>query len=110
MNRIQSIENNLTSINDTVFQELCDKLIYSKYKNPVAFARIGSVNGKQKTKKGTPDSFLLMSDGDYIFTETTTNISDKDKLLKDIIACFDYKRTNISPAKVKEINLFLIST
>ncbi|EMF82453.1 hypothetical protein LEP1GSC188_0187 [Leptospira weilii serovar Topaz str. LT2116] len=51
-----------------------------------------------------------MSDGDYIFTETTTNISDKDKLLKDIIACFDYKRTNISPAKVKEINLFLIST
>ncbi len=106
MNRIQSIENNLTSINDTVFQELCDKLIYSKYRNPVAFARIGSVNGKQKTKKGTPDSFLLMSDGEYIFTETTTSISDKDKLLKDIIACFDYKRTNISPAKVKEINLF----
>ncbi|EKR74717.1 hypothetical protein LEP1GSC041_0060 [Leptospira noguchii str. 2006001870] len=106
MSRIQSIETNLTSINDAAFQELCDKLIYSKYKNPSAFARIGSVIGKQKTKKGTPDSFLLMPDGEYIFTETTTNISDKDKLLKDIIACFDYRKTNISPDKVKEINLF----
>ncbi|UOG36225.1 hypothetical protein MAL01_19100 (plasmid) [Leptospira noguchii] len=106
MSRIQNIETNLTSINDASFQELCDKLIYSKYKNPSAFARIGSVIGKQKTKKGTPDSFLLMPDGEYIFTETTTNISDKDKLLKDIIACFDYRKTNISPDKVKEINLF----
>lgn len=106
MNRIQSIENNLTSINDAVFQELCDKLIYSKYRNPVAFARIGSVNGKQKTKKGTPDSFLLMPDGNYIFTEITTNVSDKDKLLKDIDACFDFNKTNVSSDKIKEINLF----
>ncbi|EKR82709.1 hypothetical protein [Leptospira interrogans] len=106
MSRIQNIETNLTSINDAAFQELCDRLIYFKYKNPSAFARIGSVTGKQKTKKGTPDSFLLMSDGEYIFTEITTNISDKDKLLKDIIACFDYKKTNISSDKVKEINLF----
>lgn len=51
MNRIQSIENNLTSINDAAFQELCDRLIYFKYKNPSAFARIGSVTGKQKLKR-----------------------------------------------------------
>ena len=59
MSRLQTIENALASINETVFQELCDSFLILKNENYRAFSRVGSQSGKQKTIKGTPDTFLL---------------------------------------------------
>lgn len=57
MNRLQTIENALSAINETVFQELCDSFLVLKNNNYRAFSRTGSQSSKQKTIKGTPDTF-----------------------------------------------------
>ena len=69
MSRLQTIQNALIAINETVFQELCDSFLILRNENYKAFSRTGSQVGKQKTTKGTPDSFLLLSNGKYIFIE-----------------------------------------
>jgi hypothetical protein len=105
MSRHQAIEQALLTINDTVFQELCDRFLALRNKNYTAFMRTGSQTGKQKTTKGTPDSFFLLENGNFIFIETTTNVSDEEKLAKDIKACFNPKKTKISIKKIEEIVL-----
>ncbi|WP_138273620.1 hypothetical protein [Bacteroides fragilis] len=49
MSRLQTIENALASINETIFQELCDSFLILKNENYRAFSRVGSQSGKQKT-------------------------------------------------------------
>ena len=105
MSRFQSIEDELRSINGTVFQELCDSYLKRRNENYRAFSRTGSQVGKQKTTKGTPDSFFLLSNGNYLFVETTTDVSTKDKLSNDILACFNFKKTKIPINKIEEIVL-----
>jgi DNA polymerase III delta prime subunit len=105
MSRLQSIVNGLKAINETVFQELCDRLLVLKNRNYSAFSRTGSQSGKQKSKKGTPDSFFLLPNGKYIYIESTTNVSDDEKLAKDIKACFDSKKTKIPIEIIEEIVL-----
>lgn len=105
MSRFQAIENGLKSINGTVFQELCDSYLKLKNKNYLAFSRTGTQTGKQKTTKGTPDSFFLLPNGKYLFVEITTDTSTKDKLANDIRACFNFKKTKIPINKIEEIIL-----
>ena len=105
MGRYQSIENALKAINESVFQELCDKLLALRNPNYAAFVRTGSQSGKLKTIKGTPDSFFQLPDGQYIFIEATTNISDSNKLDNDIRSCFDEHKSKIPADKIKEIIL-----
>lgn len=104
MNRLQSIENALASINETVFQELCDSFLILKNENYRTFARPGSQSGKQKTIKGTPDTFLLLPNGKYIFVEYSTNITKGiSKLQDDIKKCVDTTKTGISANQITEI-------
>ena len=105
MSRLQEIENRLSSINGAAFQELCDSYLKLKNNNYRAFSRAGSQSGKQKTTKGTPDSFFLLPNGNFLYVEATTNQTDKDKLSKDIDACFDSKKTKIPINKIEEIIL-----
>lgn len=105
MARLQPVEQALLEINPTVFQELCDSFLVLRNENYRAFSRIGSQTAKQKTIRGTPDSFLLLPNGNYLFVEVTTNISDKDKLANDIKACFDDKKSKIPIEKIEEIVL-----
>ena len=105
MSRFQAIENGLKGMNGAVFQELCDSYLKLTNKNYLAFSRTGSQVGKQKTTRGTPDSFFLLSNGNYLFVETTTDVSTKAKLANDIQACFDFKKTKIPINKVEEIVL-----
>ena len=95
MSRLQAIENELLSVNGTVFQELCDSYLKRTNQNCRAFSRTGSMNGKQKTTRGTPDSFFSLNNGNFLYVETTTDISTKNKLANDIRACFDAKKTKI---------------
>ena len=93
---LSEIENKLENINEATFQELCDQIIFRKYKGKIdisAFCRKGSQTGKQKTVKGTPDTFIRLANGNYYFIEITTNISDKDKLKKSVEDCFDQNKS-----------------
>jgi hypothetical protein len=106
MSRLQAIENRLMEINETVFQELCDSYLILRNSNYASFARTGSQTGKQKTTKGTPDSFFLLPDGKYIFVEYSTNISAGVKKLKeDIEKCLEQEKTGIAIESIKEIVL-----
>ncbi|MEQ8928190.1 MAG: hypothetical protein RLO81_20410 [Fulvivirga sp.] len=106
MSKVQNIAGRLIEINDAIFQELCDAFLILRNHNYRAFSRSGSVPNKQKTRKGTPDSFLLLPNGRYLFMEATT-IENKlvDKLLEDIKKCFDTKKTGIEADKIEEIVL-----
>jgi hypothetical protein len=105
MSRLQAIEKALLTINETVFQELCDCYLKLRNQNYLAFSRTGRVAGKQKTKQGTPDSFFLLPNGRYLYVEVTTNTTDKNKLENDILACFDQKKSKVSIDKIEEIVL-----
>ena len=106
MGRLQTIQNALISINDTVFQDLCDSLLFSINGNYTAYSRTGSQEGKQKTKKGTPDSFYRNRNGKYIFVEYSTNItSGISKLKNDIEKCIDVDKTGIPIQDIEKIIL-----
>ena len=106
MSRLQTIENALTSINETVFQELCDSFLILKNENYRIFSRVGSQSGKQKTTKGTPDTFYLLPNGRYVFVEYSTNITKGvSKLQEDIKKCLDTTKTKIPINQIAEIIL-----
>lgn len=104
MTRLQSIEAALIAINETVFQELCDAYLTLRNKNYLAFARSGSQAGKQKTTKGTPDTFFVLPNGRYLFVEYSTNITaGVEKLADDIKKCIDPKKTGVPIKEIEEI-------
>lgn len=106
MSRLQLIENALVSINESLFQELCDSFLIIRNNNYRVFSRVGSQSGKQKTIKGTPDTFLLLPNGKYIFVEYSTNVtSGISKLKEDIKKCIDFDKTGIDPSFISEIIL-----
>jgi hypothetical protein len=106
MSRLQAIENGLSSINQSAFQNLCDSFLALRNSNYSAFSRTGSQSGKQKTIKGTPDTFLLLPSGKYIFVEYSTDISaGVKKLQKDINKCTDTNKTGIPLKQISEIIL-----
>ena len=85
MGNIQSIQNALIAINETVFQDLCDSFLVSINRDYTAFSRTGSQVGKQKTKKGTPDSCFWQKNGKFVFVEYSTNVtSGVSKLISDV--------------------------
>lgn len=105
MSRLQTIENRLKEINGTVFQELCDSYLTIRDNNYLAISRTGSQTGKQKTTKGTPDTFFQLPNGNFLYYEITTDTSTKNKLANDIKACFDQDKTKIPVEKIQEIIL-----
>lgn len=105
MSRLQAIENRLKEINGTVFQELCDSYLIMRDNNYLAISRTGSQIGKQKTTKGTPDTFFQLPNGNFLYSEITTDMSTKNKLANDIKACFDPDKTKIHIDKIQEIVL-----
>lgn len=105
MSRLQTIENRLKEINGTVFQELCDSYLTIRDNNYLAISRTGSQAGKQKTTGGTPDTFFQLPNGNFLYSEITTDTSTKNKLANDIKACFDPEKTKIPIEKIQEIIL-----
>jgi hypothetical protein len=102
------IENFLTKIDQATFQKMMNHLLYLEgYK---FIGSPGSVVGKNKTSKGSPDSFF--EDGEnFIFCELTTQerlssgLTFFKKLEKDLNHCFDEKTTGINKSKIVKIIL-----
>lgn len=58
MTKISKIATALTEINDASFQGLCDKFLSCKFKYKNINSK-GTVIGKEKSKKGTPDTIFI---------------------------------------------------
>lgn len=102
------IESALRSVNDATFQRLCDKFLWMKL-NPDTFGATGTVIAKDKTKRGTPDSFFIDKDGLYITAEYTTQKREDNpndflsKIESDINKCFDEAKTGIQNSSIREV-------
>ena len=70
MSKIIEIEYALKRINGDNFQEFCNHYLFYKL-NPNSIDPIGSVIGKEKSRKGMPDSYFTTKDGELIFAEYT---------------------------------------
>lgn len=108
MNTITQIENALKAINQASFQTLINHLLHlrgNKFVNAP-----GATVGKEKTSKGTPDSFFVNEDK-YIFVECTTqerlgkSKTFFEKLLKDVDHCFKEDVTTIEKDKIEKVIL-----
>lgn len=102
---IQRLEQALLEIDQAKFQEFCTSLIDLKY-NPNSISPIGSVTGKLKTRKGQPDCYFKLENGDLIFAEYTTMsaLNGRNALMKklenDVKSCFDGIKDPNSVSKV----------
>ncbi|MFB9843900.1 P-loop NTPase [Mucilaginibacter ginsenosidivorans] len=109
MSKLQEIEQKLIRVNDAVFQNVCDAVLFSTERNFSTIHRTGSQKGKQKTTKGTPDSYFLSPIGRYTFVEYTTKHKDDNpnsflkKLQDDILRCLDENITKIPVSKIEKI-------
>jgi hypothetical protein len=102
------IEKYLQAVDQATFQKMMNHLLHLEgYK---FFGSPGSVIGKNKTSKGTPDSFF--EDGEnFAFCEFTTQerLEGKEsffqKLEKDVDHCFDTAKTGIPKSKITTVIL-----
>lgn len=103
-NRLKLIEQQLIGIDSAGFQNLCDVYLGLRENEISSMQRTGSQLGKQKTVKGTPDTFFRLSDGSLRYVEyTTTEKGLVDKIKKDIDACTDESLTGVPPDEVYKI-------
>ncbi|WP_138481346.1 nSTAND3 domain-containing NTPase [Dyadobacter bucti] len=103
------IEQYLLGIDQATFQKMMNHLLFLEgYK---FISSPGSVVGKNKTSKGSPDSFFVESDGLFVFCEMTTQeklssgATFQKKLRKDILHCFNVKKTGIAMEHISKVIL-----
>lgn len=108
MNTIAQIENALKAINQATFQTLINHLLHLQGNKFISAP--GAVVGKEKTSKGTPDSFFVNEDK-YIFVECTTqerlgkSKTFFEKLAEDVDHCFKEAVTTIKKNKIEKVIL-----
>ncbi len=104
MSKLIQIENALKAIDQAGFQTLCDDYLHRK--GYEAINRIGSALGKQKTAKGTPDTYVSLPNGKYVFVEYTSQERNLPaKLAGDLVRCFDEQKTGIPVTDIQEVIL-----
>ena len=104
--RLILIEQKLIGIDSSTFQTLCDLYLNLREHGISSFNRVGSQFGKQKTIKGTPDTFFRTDSGKLRYVEFTTKSDNVVKKLKeDIDKCLDSKLTKIPKKDISKILL-----
>lgn len=102
--KLNQIQSELLEISGGKFQKLCDSLIHIE--KPGKVCSWGSVLGKNKPQTGTPDSYIKLENGNYIFIEYTTQQSDVyNKLNEDLSKCFNEDKTGVPIEKIEKIIL-----
>lgn len=102
MSKVNQIQNALLEIEGGKFQKLCDAFL--KAKGFGAINSIGSVIGKDKTRTGTPDTFIRQTDQKLIFVEYTTQQKGTAiKFTDDLNKCFDVGKTGVPLTDISQI-------
>lgn len=110
MVKVVEIEQALERVNGDIFQEFCNHYLYLKL-NPTSITPIGSVIGKEKSKKGLPDAYFTNEWGELIFAEYTTRERLKkgqsffDKLKSDIDNCFNSQKSGLRNEQIDRVIL-----
>jgi hypothetical protein len=109
MSKINQIESEIRKLGDGAFHKLADAYLHKKGYDRIN--SLGSVVGADKSKKGTPDTFIPLPNGKYVFTEYTTQQKNLfAKLDADLDKCFDEEKTKLAVDKIEEIVICHVST
>ena len=108
MSKHTEITQKLAAMEQGRFQLVC--IEYLKYNVGGNIHSPGTVDGKEKTKKGHPDIYLIQDDGKYVLGECTTkeNLKTADfnaKLEADLKACLDFEKLKLPQEKIHSIYL-----
>lgn len=102
--RLKLIEQQLIGIDSAAFQNLCDVYLALREQEFASINRTGSQFGKQKTVKGTPDTFFRLSDSSLRYVEFTTKEDGLvAKIKEDIDKCLDPSKTGVPADEVHKI-------
>lgn len=103
---LQDIERRIEELSPSGFQQLCDAYLLSKNRGLYSsFIRKGSMLGKDKTIKGTPDTVIYTYENRILLIEYSTDSTAKaKKLIEDIDKCIEKYDAKIS--QVETIALF----
>lgn len=107
MNRYILIEKELMGANADKFQLICNAFLSHEY--PGDLHCPGAVAGKEKTKKGIPDTFIIQQDGRYVLAEFTTQDRSLNysafirKLKTDIQRCLALRDLKIKKEQIAAI-------
>lgn len=103
---LQDIERRIEELSPSGFQQLCDAYLVSNNRSKFsALLRKGSMLGKDKTIKGTPDTMILTRDNKYLLVEYSTDSTAKSKkLIEDIDKCIKKYKAKIS--QIENVILF----
>lgn len=105
MSKITQIQNKLKAINQASFQQLCDAYIYKKF-GYQDIKSIGTVIGKDKTRKGTPDTAFQGNSEKFVFAEYTTQENGiVEKFLEDLEKCFEENKTGVRVSDIEKVFL-----
>ena len=84
MSDYKNIERELLGIGQAEMQNIVFQILDKQYA-PTNIVNLGSASGVQTTRYGTPDVFLQLSNGNYIYAEVTIQKNQLlDKIKKDI--------------------------
>lgn len=87
MSDYKNIERNLLVVGQAEMQNIVFQILDKRYV-PTNIVNLGSASGTQTTRRGTPDVFLQLSNGNYIYVEITIQKNQLlDKIKKDIDKC-----------------------
>lgn len=85
------------------FQKLFDAYLYKKYKFK-NIQTLGVQTGTNKTTKGTPDSYVLTEEGNYILINYgTVQSQSADKIKADILSCFEQSKLSLNKDQIQKI-------
>lgn len=85
------------------FQKLFDAYLYKKYKFK-NIQTLGVQTGTNKTTKGTPDSYVLTDEGNYILINYGSVKSQSvAKIKADILSCFEKSKLSLNKDKIQKI-------
>lgn len=102
--RLKLIEQQLIGIDSAAFQNLCDIYLALREQELTSFNRTGSQFGKQKTVKGTPDTFFRLANGSLRYVEYTTKEEGLvAKIKDDIDKCLDPSKTGVPSNEIYKI-------
>ncbi len=68
MSDYKNIERNLLAVGQAEMQNIVFQILDKRYV-PTNIVNLGSASGVQTTRYGTPDVFLQLSNGNYIYAE-----------------------------------------
>ena len=102
MSLIESIKQQILMLEQGTFQNMCNALLAKEGYGTIM--SLGSQAGTQKTTKGTPDTYFVKENGQYVFVEYTTQQSNiASKIKDDIDKCLDVDKTKVPLDKIEEI-------